>query len=175
MWVTLINFFTGVSQYMSECEWQYNLSSMANSLWPLHGKKEVNPFVHVCSNHLTHIWSNREWAITLFPAEKGYRISLLPNRMWVIPHSVCPRQSCYVLLNDQLWQWVSDSTIPQQGSHHDSFHDQQGVSDTALFPCQAVSSTTSSPTVTPTECEWHSLISLPGHLINPSWVWVTQL
>ena len=45
-----------------------------------------------------------------------------------------------------------------------SSHYQQGVSDTALFVCQAVSLITSHPL--PTGCEWYCFICLPDCLMN---------
>ena len=87
-------------------------------------------------------------------------------------------------------QWVAHCFVSLPGSliNHVSSHDQQGVSDTAFFLCQAVSSIMSHPMTNSewvtllyffarqshqsclipwlTVCEWHCFISLPGSLIN---------
>ena len=47
--------------------------------------------------------------------------------------------------------------------HHYSSHDQQQVSDTALFLCHAI---TSHLIPWPTACEWHCPFFLPCHLIT---------
>ena len=115
----------------------------------------------------------------------------MTNRKWVTLHYFFARQSHH----SSFIQWPTESewhcfiSLPGSLINHVSSHDQQYVSDTALFLCQAVLSIMSCPMTNrqwvtqlyffarqshimshpmtqPTVCEWHCFISLPGGLIN---------
>ena len=90
----------------------------------------------------------------------------MPNRMWVTLLSFFARQShesCFIP-----WptgsEWHCFISLPGSLINHVSSHDQQEVSDTTLFLCQAVHQSCFIPW--PTASEWHYFIYLPGSLIN---------
>ena len=118
---------------------------------------------------LFHPMTNREWVTLLyFFARQSHQSCFLP---WP---TVC--------------EWHCFISLPGSLINHVSSHDQQPVSDTTLFLCQAVSSIMFHPMTNrewvtllyffarqshqscfipwPTVCEWHCFISLPGSLIN---------
>ena len=118
---------------------------------------------------MSHPMTNRQWVTLLyFFARQSHQSCLIP---W-------PTGS----------EWHCFISLPGSLINYDSFHDQQYVSDTALFLCQAVSSIMTHPMTNrewvtllyffarqshqswlipwPTVCEWHCCISLQGSLIN---------
>ena len=75
-------------------------------------------------------------------------------------------------------EWYCFISLPGTLINHVLSHNQQEVSGTTLFLCQAVSSIMSIPW--PTGSEWHCLSSLPKNLINyvhpmTNSMWVTLL
>ena len=158
-WVTLISLLIR-SQYFSDSEWQSLLSSMGISSQPTiwkSGSKLIMYFFQAIS----HILSNREWAVALFSASEAYRITLLTKREWAIfslPGSLIMSHPMttsgwvaahWIHSHDVLShsmtnrQWVAlllSFKLPGNHINHVSlFHDQQRVSDTVLFLCLAVS------------------------------------
>ena len=118
----------------------------------------------------------------------------MTNSMWVMLLSYLfakqSHQSCLILWpTESEWHSYISSCQTVSSIAGVSCHDQQKVSDTALFLCQAVSSIMSHPVINrewvmallyffarqshqscvlqwPTECEWHCFNSLPGSLIK---------
>ena len=115
----------------------------------------------------------------------------MTNSMWVTLLYFLARQthpSHFPWSTGSEWHCDYFISLPDSLINHVSSHDQQLVSGTALFPCQAVSSIMSHPMTNrkwvtllyflareshqsclitwPTVCEWHFFISLQGSLIN---------
>ena len=132
----------------------------------------------------------RMWVTLVYFLARQSHQSCLTNSMWVTQLNFFTRhshQSCLIPWPTGC-EWHCFISLPGSLINHVSSHDQQPVSDTALFLCQAVSSImfhsmTNSLWVTllyflarqshqscfipwPTVCEWHCFISLPGSLIN---------
>ena len=122
-----------------------------------------------CTSIMSHPMTNSLWVTMLyFFARHSHQSSLIP---W-------PTDS----------EWHCFIFLPGTLINHVSSHDQQTVSDTALFLCLALSSIMSHPMTNsmyvtlhyffarhshqsclipwPTASEWHCIISLPGAFIN---------
>ena len=127
-------------------------------------------------------------AVFLFQAASPIMAHPMTNSMWVTVLYIFASQPCLIP-----WptgsEWHCFNSLPGSFINHVSSHDQQLVSDTAVFLCQAVSLIMSLSMITrmwvtllyffatwqfhqsclfpwPTGCEWHCLISLPGTLIT---------
>ena len=100
------------------------------------------------SSTMSHPMTNRKWAVTL--------VYLFARQS---------HQSCLFLWPESEWHWFISLPGSLSLINHLSPYDQQSVSGTGLFLCQAVSSIISHP-MTNSVGEWHWFISLPGSLIN---------
>ena len=91
----------------------------------------------------------------------------MTNRKWVLLLHVFTRsfhQSCWIAW-PTVCEWHCFILVPGMLINHVASHDQQQVSDTASFVCQAFSHQSCYiPWLTASE--WHCFISLPGILIN---------
>ena len=153
--------------------------------------KTGGKFIVLFPIHLTHIWSNREWGVTLFSAVKAQRIQLLTNRKWAAQHALWDSVpgSLTLMISHPMANsgWVTAQFIHTNlVMSHPVL--QQAVSDTIVFLCQEVSLIMSHRMINslwvtlhyflarqshqsclipwPTVCEWHCFIALPGSLIN---------
>ena len=192
-WVTLLDFFARLSHesyfipWPTVCEWHYLISlpgSLINRV-SSHDEQYVSDTVwflcQAVSSIMFHSMTKREWVTLLyFFARQSH-------------------QSCFIS-----WptgsEWHCFISLPGSLISHVLFHDQQHVSDTASFLCQAVSwimshSMTNREWVTllhffarqshelclipwPTGSEWHCFTSLLGSLIFHPMThreWVTLL
>ena len=110
--------------------------------WPTVGGWQHNSFT---GNPMTvsHPMTKRQWVTHCF-------ISLPVSS--IMSHPMTNRE------------WVTLLYVFASLINHVSFHDQQGVSGSALLPCQQSHQSCLIPW--PTESEWNCFISLPGSLIN---------
>ena len=134
---------------------------------------------------ISHPMTNSLWVTQLyFFARQSHQSSHpMTNRMWVTQLYLFARQSHQSCLIP--WptacEWDSFISLPGSFINHVSSHDQQEVSDTALFLCQAVSLIMSHPMINRLSvtqlyffarqsyqscfipwqiaCEWHNFIS----------------
>ena len=168
-WVTLLYFFGRQSHQSwptdSECHCFISLAGSSYfTPWPT--ESEWHCFIPFCLINyvLSHDEQNvGDTASFLCQAVSSIMSPLMTNSMWVTLLYFFARhshQQCFI-------PWPTGSEwhcfISLLGSLINDVlsHDQQYVSDTALFLCQQ-SCLISWPTV----CEWHYFISLPGTLIN---------
>ena len=124
------------------CEWHCCMSLPGSSIMshPMTNRESVEFLYFFCkgvSSIISHPMTNSEWVAPLyFFARWSHQACLIP--------------------------WPTGSEWPGSLINHVLSHNQQYVSDTALFLCQAV--ITLIPW--PTGCEWHCFIHLPDSLIN---------
>ena len=157
MWVTLLYFFAWQSHqscfipWPTGCEWHCCISlpgSFINYV-SSNDQQDVSYIaVFICqaiSSIMSHPMTNRKWVTLLyFFARQSHQSCFIP---WP---TGCEWHCCISLLGSLI--------------NHVSSHDQQYVSDTALFLCHAVSSIMSHPMA---NSLWVALfISLPCGLIN---------
>ena len=181
MWVRLLYFFARHSHqsclipWPTASEWDCFTSlpgTLINHV-SSHDQQDVSEIaLFLCqalSSIMSHPMTNREWVRLLYVfARHSHQSCLIP---WP---TVC--------------EWHCFISLPGTLINHVSFYDQQGVSDTALLLCQALSSIMSHPMTNrkwvtllyffarhshqsclipwPTGSEWHCFNSLPGTLIN---------
>ena len=201
-WVTLLYFLARHSHqsclipWPTGCEWHWFISlpgTLINyvSSYDQQFVSDTGLFLHqALSSIMFHPMTNSEWVRLLyFCARHSHESCLIP---WP---TVCEwhffdrhsHQSCLIPWPTVCeWHWFI--SLPCALINHVSCHDQQRVSDTALFLCQALSSIMSQHIINrqwvtllyffaghyhqsclipwPTVCEWHCFISLPGTLIN---------
>ena len=122
------------------------------------------------SSIVSHPMTNSKWVSTVlcFCAKQSHYLCLTSHdhcSQWVTPVHFFARQShqsCLPCPTVCECQWIS---LPGSLINHVSSHDQQQVSETALFFCQTLINHV--PGIPwPTVCEWHWFISLPGCFIN---------
>ena len=182
MWVTLLYFFARQSHQSCLIPWPKG--------------SEWHCFMSLSGSLINHVSSHDQQYVSdtaLFPCQADPSLSLpMINREWVTLWLLYffakqSHQSCLIPWPTAC-EWHCFVSLPGSLINHVSSYDQQEVSDTALFPCQKVSSVMSHPMTNslwvtllyffarqshqsclipwPTGCEWHCYISLSGSLIN---------
>ena len=204
-WVTLLYFFARHCHQSclipwptgSECQWHCFIARhshpMTNSEWV------TLLYCQVLSSIMSHSMTNRLWVTLLYCQVLSLIMSgFMTNRLWVTLLYFFARhchQSCLIPWSTGC-EWYCFISLPGTLINPVSSNDQQQVSDTALFLCQALSSIMSHPVTNrewvmllyffarqshqcliswPTESEWHCFISSPSSLMshpmtNSEWV-----
>ena len=180
-WVTLLYLFSRQSHqswfitWLTESEWHCIIclpGSLINHV-SSHGQQFVSDTaLFVCqavSSIMFHPMTNRQWVTLLYVfARQSHQSCFIP---WP---TVC--------------EWHCFISLPGALINHASSHDQQDVSDTGVFVCQAVSSIMFHPMTNrqwvillylfarcshqscflpwPIVCEWQCIVSMPGTVIN---------
>ena len=153
MWVILLYFFARPSP--QSCF----IPSPTGSEWHYFIFLPGSPINCVSSHDQQHV---SDTGLCLCQTLSSVIFHPMTNRMWVTLLYFFARQShqsCFIPWPTGC-EWHCFISLP---GNHVSSHDQQYVSNTALFLCQAL---TSIMFHWPTGSEWHCCSSLPGTLIN---------
>ena len=179
-WVTLLYFFARQSHQSCLSHDHQAVSKSALFLCQVVSSILLIPWLTVCEWHcfislpgslINHLSSHDQQRVSETPSficQVVLSIMFCPmtNRQWVTLLYFFAGQShqlCFIL-----WptgsEWHCFTSLPGSLINHVSSHDQQLVSDTPAFICQAVSSIMLHPM---TNRKWVTLLySLPGSLIN---------
>ena len=168
MWVTLLYFFARMPH------WSFFIP------WPI--ASEWHCFISLpgtLTSIMFHPMTNSKWVTLLYFLPGMFHP--MNNSMWVTLlyfFTVKPYWSCFIQW-PTVCEWHCFISFPGSLTNHVSSHNQQYVSDTALFICQTVSLIVFHPM---TNRMWVTLlISLPGSLTSimfhpmTSSMWVTLL
>ena len=185
---------------MPGSEWQCSVTLLylhchQSCLIPWPTASEWHCFISLPGTVINHVSSQNQQrvsdiALFLCQALSSIMSHPMTNSMWGTPLYFFDRhchQSCLIPWPTEC-EWHCFISLPGTVINHVSSHDQQYVSDTALFLCLAFSSIMSHPMTNrlwvtllyffarhcrqsclipwPTGCEWHCFISLPGTVIN---------